>query len=232
MISEINTQIAKEQSKKIANYIYILLAVFTFISIFCLYYNKTIFEIFLSSMPNSHLINFISYKVISPLWLPLKLSFWCALFITIPIACIFLWWFIKPALYPHERAAFRLIVFASMALFCIGVAFAFYIVLPALIYMIYNYQQTQFTYLVDIDNYLSFVVTTLMLFGICFQLPIALKALAKLNIVNASTLRNNRKSIFISAFIIGMLLTPPDVISQIMLAIPLYLLFEIGIYWL
>lgn len=171
----------------------------------------------------------IATHITSPVLTPLKLAANTALIFSTPFALFQLWRFISPGLYPYEQSMLRNAFILSLILFLSGVLFCFYLVLP---FMFHFFEQTLpkgVHYLPDIAYALDFITRMLLLFGLCFQVPLICFMLVYLKVIDLGTLKKIRPYVIVGAFILGMLLTPPDVFSQIMLAVPLCLLYETGI---
>lgn len=171
----------------------------------------------------------IATHITSPVFTPLKLAADAALLLSAPLALFHLWRFISPGLYQQEQKTLRTALILSLSLFCAGVLFCFYLVLPFMFHFFAQALPKGVRYMPDMAYALDFITRMLLLFGFCFQVPLICLVLVRLKITNISTLKKIRPYVIVGAFIIGMLLTPPDVFSQIMLAIPLCLLYEIGI---
>lgn len=171
----------------------------------------------------------IATHVTSPVFTPLKLAANVALLLSVPYALFHVWRFISPGLYPKEQNILYCTIILSMLLFAAGVLFCFYLVLPSMFYLFAHALPKGVRYMPEIAYVLDFITRMLLLFGLCFQVPLVCWTLVRLTLIQVSTLKKLRPYIIVGAFIIGMLLTPPDVFSQIMLAIPLCLLYEIGI---
>ncbi len=172
----------------------------------------------------------IATSVPAPFLVPFKSALMASVFLTIPYILYELWLFIAPALYKHERKLLWVMLFASTILFYVGVAFAYFLVLPV-VFKFFIYIAPQGVEVKpDISLYLSFVIKMFFSFGFAFELPIAIMLLVFTGITTVEKLKQKRPYFIVGAFIAGMLLTPPDVVSQIMLAIPLWLLFELGLW--
>ncbi len=171
----------------------------------------------------------IATQITTPLFTPIKLAMDAAIIGTTPFALIHIWYFVTPGLYRHERQQLRWTLISSVILFCTGVLFAFYLVLPFMFQFFTKALPIHVKFMPDMGNAVDFIMHMLLIFGLCFQVPLICLLSVRLQLVNITTLIGIRPYITVIAFIVGMLLTPPDVISQIMLAIPLCLLFELGI---
>jgi sec-independent protein translocase protein TatC len=172
----------------------------------------------------------VATSITSPFFVPLKFTAWVALFATLPIMFYLLWLFVAPALYKHERCWLWGLLLASTSLFYLGVGFAFFIVFPLVFQFFANITPSGISLLPDIENYLNFVLHMFLAFGIAFQVPIITILAVKLRWVTLATLRAKRPYIIVLAFILGMLLTPPDVLSQVLLALPMWGLFELALF--
>jgi sec-independent protein translocase protein TatC len=171
----------------------------------------------------------IATAVASPLLTPFKLTFFVALFIAMPVVLYQVWAFVAPGLYRKEkRFAFPLLA-SSILLFYAGVAFAYWVVFPLVFGFFTAITPTGVEMMTDISAYLDFITTIVLAFGIAFEVPIATVLIVWTGLTTPEKLGKIRPYVFLGAFIIGMLLTPPDVISQTLLAVPVYLLYEAGI---
>jgi len=164
-----------------------------------------------------------------PLLAPFKLTFLVALFIAMPLILYQAWAFIAPGLYNKEKRFALPLVTSSVLLFYAGVAFAFYVVFPLVFGFFSSIQLERVDYSPDIASYLDFVTSIVLAFGIAFEVPIATVLIVWAGLTTPQKLSKARPYVFLMAFVVGMLLTPPDVISQTLLAIPVYFLYECGI---
>ncbi|KEY90755.1 sec-independent protein translocase protein [Candidatus Photodesmus katoptron] len=171
----------------------------------------------------------IATNVTSPLLTPLKLTLVLSIFISIVPIMYQIWAFIAPSLYRHERNLIIPVVLLSTLLFYCGVAFAYFIIFPIMFTFFTQISIENVKFTIDISNYLDFVLALFLIFGVAFQIPVAITILCWTDIFKPKNLQEKRPYILVSSFVIGMLLTPPDIISQTLLAIPMYLLFEIGL---
>lgn len=171
----------------------------------------------------------VAIGVITPFIVPLKISLLVAFIISLPIILYQIWAFIAPGLYTHEKKLGLPIILCSTLLFLLGMAFCYYFVFGQVFKFIANFAPSSITPAPDIEAYLSFVITMFIAFGITFEVPIVLVALVKLGILSVVQLKNYRSYFIVLAFIIAAIVTPPDVVSQLALAIPMCLLYEIGI---
>ncbi len=171
----------------------------------------------------------IAIEVAAPFLIPFKLALVLAIFIAMPFLLYQLWAFVAPGLYRHEkRLVFPLLV-SSTVLFYLGAAFAYFVVFPLVFGFLTKSAPVGVAVMTDISKYLDFVLTMFFAFGAAFEVPVATFLLVRTGVTSAEALAAKRPYIIVGAFVLGMLLTPPDVISQTLLAIPIWLLFELGI---
>ena len=173
--------------------------------------------------------NLIAIGVISPFLTPLKMSLILAIYLALPYLLLKIWQFTAPGLYQHEKKLVLPLVISSTVLFYAGLFFAFYIVFPVIFNFLSSVGPTSVEFAPDIQYYLDFILKVSFAFGVAFEVPVATILLIMFNVTTVSKLKKNRPYIIIGAFVIGMVLTPPDVISQILIAIPIWLLFEAGL---
>jgi sec-independent protein translocase protein TatC len=171
----------------------------------------------------------IATSVVSPFMTPFKLSLFVAIFIAMPVVLYQVWAFVAPGLYRHEKRFAIPLLLSSVLLFYGGVAFAYFIVFPTMFSFFANTTPTGVAMMTDISNYLDFVMTMFFAFGVAFEVPIAVVLLVLTGIVSLDTLRNSRGYVLIGIFVIAAFLTPPDAVSQSIMAIPMYLLYEGGL---
>ncbi len=171
----------------------------------------------------------IAYEVASPFLIPLKLALMLSVFLAIPFLLYQVWAFVAPGLYTHEKRLVGPLLASSTLLFYAGVAFAYFVVFPLVFKFFINVAPDGVQVSPDIARYLDFVITLFFAFGIAFEVPVATVLLVVTGVTTPEKLSKMRPYVFVGAFIIGMFLTPPDVISQILLAVPMYLLFEVGV---
>jgi len=173
--------------------------------------------------------NIIAIGVISPFLTPLKMALIFAVYLAMPYLLYQIWSFIAPALYKHEKQMIVPLIVSSTILFYAGILFSFYVVFPVIFGFLSIVGPSIVDFTPDIQYYLDFVLKVSFAFGIAFEVPIATILLIMFNITTVEKLKNNRPYVIIGAFILGMLLTPPDIISQVLIAIPMWLLFEAGL---
>lgn len=171
----------------------------------------------------------IATDVASPFLTPFKLALVSALFIAMPFVLHQLWSFIAPGLYKHEKRLAVPLLASSIVLFYSGMAFAYYVVFPLVFGFFTSTAPEGVAVMTDINKYLDFVLTLFMAFGLAFEIPVATILLVLAGAVDVAKLRKIRPYVVVGCFAIGMVLTPPDVISQALLAIPMWLLYEVGI---
>ncbi|MET0051031.1 MAG: twin-arginine translocase subunit TatC [Candidatus Thiodiazotropha sp.] len=171
----------------------------------------------------------ISTKPIDPFLIPFKLSLQLAIFIAVPFILYQFWAFVAPGLYRHEKRLVMPLLISSTFLFYLGMAFAYFVVFPLVFSFLASTAPEGVEVATDMGSYLDFVMTLFFAFGVAFEVPIATIILVWLGITTPEKLRSKRPYIIVGAFIVGMLLTPPDIISQTLLALPMWCLFELGV---
>lgn len=172
----------------------------------------------------------IATDITSPFLAPLKLSALLALIFSLPNILYQLWRFLAPGMYLKEQKLFLAVIPATVLLFIGGCVFCYFLVLPVIFSFISHIKSSEITMMTDISKYLDFVITLFLIFGICFQMPIIVFTTVYFNIITLQQLKDFRRYMFVIVFILGAILAPPDIISQTMLALPLYILYEIGIF--
>lgn len=165
----------------------------------------------------------------SPFFTPLKVAFLVAVLITAPYILYQLWAFVAPGLYQREQKLAMPLLISSSLLFYTGCAFAYFLVLPVVFAFLAGVTPEGVAMMTDISRYLDFVITLFLAFGLTFEVPVATVILVALGWVELDTLRNSRRYFIVGAFIVAAIVTPPDIISQVMLAVPMALLYEVGI---
>jgi sec-independent protein translocase protein TatC len=173
----------------------------------------------------------IATEVASPFLTPFKLTLVAAIFIAIPFVLYQVWSFIAPGMYRHEKRLAIPLLVSSIALFYAGAAFAYFVVFPLIFAFFTSVGPEGVTIMTDINSYLDFVLKLFFAFGLAFEIPIAAVLLIWSGITTADALARKRPYIIVGCFVLGMLLTPPDIISQSLLALPMWLLFELGVYF-
>ncbi len=171
----------------------------------------------------------IATDVASPFLAPLKLALILAVFASMPFLLYQLWAFVAPALYKNEKAVALPIFFSSVILFYSGIAFAYFVVFPLIFGFFTSVAPESVAVMTDINSYLNFVMKLFFAFGLAFEIPVATFLLIRAGIVSAESMAQKRPYVLICCFVVGMLMTPPDIFSQTLLAIPMYALFELGL---
>ena len=171
----------------------------------------------------------IATQVASPFLTPFKTTMFAALFLAMPVVLYQLWAFAAPGLYKKEKRFAVPLLASSMALFYLGAMFAYFVVFPLMFSFFTSAAPAGVAVMTDISSYLDFVLVLFFAFGMAFEVPIATVILVWSGLTSIESLEKNRAYVFLGAFIVGMLITPPDVISQTLLAVPVYLLYECGI---
>lgn len=171
----------------------------------------------------------IATGAISPFFIPIKLASLTALFIAMPYLLYQLWAFIAPGLYQHEKRLAVPLIVSSSALFYIGAGFAYFVVIPAVFRFMTMFAPQGVSFMPDIGSYLDFAISLFFTFGLAFEVPVAVVLLSVIGVVTPDQLAAKRRYAILVAFIVGAVFTPPDVLSQLMLAIPVWLLYELGI---
>jgi len=173
----------------------------------------------------------IAIEVASPFLIPFKLTLFLAVFIAIPYVLYQLWSFVAPGLYKHERRLVVPLLVSSTLLFYAGAAFAYFVVFPLVFAFFTAAAPEGVSVMTDISRYLDFVLTLFFAFGAAFEVPVVTVLLVMTGMTTQQALREKRPYVIVGAFVLGMILTPPDVISQTLLAVPVWLLFEMGLYF-
>ena len=172
----------------------------------------------------------IATSVISPFMVPLKILLMAAFLMALPFVLWQVWAFVAPGLYSHEKKLVLPLVISSTLLFFVGVAFCYYLVFGQVFAFIQSFAPKSITAAPDIEAYLSFVLSMFLAFGMAFEVPIAVVVLARMGIVSVQKLREFRGYFIVLAFVVAAVVTPPDVVSQLSLAVPMCLLYEVGIW--
>jgi len=171
----------------------------------------------------------IATNVVTPFLTPIKLAIYVAIFIAMPVILYQLWSFVAPGLYRHEKRFALPLLLSSILLFYGGIAFAYYLVFPYIFGYFVSTAPEGVLMMTDINEYLDFVVLLSFAFGIAFEVPVATVLLVLTGLVKIETLKKNRGYVLIGIFVVAAFLTPPDAISQVTMALPMYLLYEVGI---
>ena len=171
----------------------------------------------------------IATGVITPFMVPMKVTMMLALMISLPWVLYQAWAFVAPGLYTHEKRLVAPLIISSSALFLLGVAFCYYFVFGTVFKFINEFAPKSISVAPDIENYLDFVLTMCLAFGITFEVPVVVIVLVRMGLVTVEKLKSIRPYVIVGAFVIAAVVTPPDIMSQLFLAIPLCLLYEIGL---
>lgn len=181
----------------------------------------------LNSLPDG--TRMIATGVITPFMVPVKVTLMAAFIVALPIVLYQVWAFVAPGLYKHEQRLALPLIISSTLLFIAGMAFCYFFVFRTVFHFIATFAPQSITPAPDIEAYLSFVMTMFMAFGLTFEVPVAVVLLVKTGMISLEKLRAARGYVVVGAFIIAAVVTPPDVVSQFMLAVPLCLLYEVGL---
>ena len=172
----------------------------------------------------------IAIDVLSPFLTPLKFTLILSVFLTIPWTLYQVWAFVAPGLYQREKRLILPVLLSSILLFYCGMAFAYFVIMPLFFAFLTGTAPQGVAVMTDINHYLDFVLTMFFAFGVAFEMPVATVILVLIGVITPDALAAKRPYVIVGAFIVGMLLTPPDVISQTLLALPMWLLFEAGVF--
>ena len=173
----------------------------------------------------------IATEVAAPFLVPFKLSLYVSILIAMPVILHQIWAFIAPGLYKHEKKLAIPLLISSVFLFYLGAAFAYFVVFPLIFAFFTAIAPEGVAIATDIGRYLDFVMKLFIAFGLAFEMPIAIVLLVKAGVTTVASLKEKRPYIIVGCFVVGMLLTPPDIISQTLLALPMWILFEIGLFF-
>lgn len=211
-------------------FIYIIMAV---VAVFLplMYVSRSLYDLIsrplVALLP--HNASIIATQVASGFLAPIKLAFFVALFICVPFIIAQIWGFVAPALYKHEKRAVMPLLLSAIVLFYVGVAFAYFVVLvPALKFLVL-FAPDNVLPMTDIESYLDFVIKLFLVFGLMFEIPVATMLLVLMRIVTPKQLATKRRYIIVGCFFVSAIITPPDGASMLMLAIPMCILFELGL---
>ncbi|MGH8763858.1 MAG: twin-arginine translocase subunit TatC [Nitrosospira sp.] len=197
----------------------------------CAYYARELYSLLaqplLEKLPQGG--QMIATEVVTPFFVPMKVAMMMAFVITLPYTLYQVWAFVAPGLYSHEKRLVLPLVFVSSFLFLCGMTFAYFAALPLVFEFITHFAPQGVAVMTDIGKYLDFVLSMFVAFGITFEVPIFVVILVRMGIISIEKLKEIRRYILVGAFVVGAIFTPPDVVSQFMLAVPLYLLYELGI---
>lgn len=218
-----------ELRNRILKSVIVLLVVFVCFSIFANDIYTFFADPLMRALPDGS--SMISTDPHGPFFVPFKLAFFVALMVTLPFLFYQIWGFIAPGLYAHEKKLMYPLVASSTLLFYCGVLFAYYVVFPIIFSFFANSAPDGVSVMTDIGSYMSFAMKLFFAFGVAFEVPIATIIFAKLGIVTPAKMAEKRAYVIVGAFVVGMLMTPPDIFSQTLLAVPVWLLFELGLFF-
>ena len=171
----------------------------------------------------------IATDVVGVFLVPMKVALLVAFVIALPYVLYQAWAFVAPGLYVHEKRLVLPLVTASSVLFLVGMAFAYFVVFPVIFKFMASIAPEGVAWMTDIEKYLSFALTTFVAFGVTFEVPVVVIVLVRMGVVSVAKLREIRPYVIVGAFVVGAIFTPPEVLSQLMLAVPLCILYELGI---
>ena len=172
----------------------------------------------------------IATEVTAPFFVPIKVTMMAAMVIALPYLLYQIWAFVAPGLYAHEKKLVMPLVTTSTVLFLCGMAFAYFLVFPIVFHFMVSVAPEGVAVMTDIGKYLDFVLSLFLAFGVTFEVPVAVVILVRMGLVSIAKLKEIRPYIIVGAFVVGAIFTPPDVVSQVMLAVPLWVLYELGIF--
>lgn len=172
----------------------------------------------------------IATDVAGAFLVPMKVTLMAAFVLALPYVLYQAWAFVAPGLYVHERRLVVPLIAASVLLFFVGMAFAYFVVFPTVFGFVNKFAPEGVAVMTDIEKYLSFVLTTFLAFGMTFEVPIIVIVLVRVGIVSIAQLKDARRYVIVGAFVLAAIFTPPDVVSQFLMAVPLCLLYELGIF--
>ncbi len=201
---------------------------FIIATLVCYYYSEYIVKDILKRAPN---VNFVFIAPAELLLSYIKLAVVGGLALSLPLIIFQIWSFISPGFKPNERKSIIISLIIGSIFFFLGVIFAYIIVMPSMIQFFIGFQIDEISPMISFSSYLGFFLDTLIAFGLIFELPVIMIILTRFNIVTVKFLKKNRKYIILIIFVVAAIITPPDVISQILLALPMLILFEIGIFF-
>lgn len=219
-------QFLAEVRLRLIRSLWVMLGVFVILLYFANQLYSWIAEPLLKLLPQGHLI---ATQMTSPILVPFKLAFLAALLLSIPFILYQVWGFISPALYANEKRWTWLFLACGTSLFYAGIAFAYFVIFPMLFHFLAGATPAGVELSPDISEYLDFTIKLLLMFGVLFEIPIMMSLLVHFNFVPRTIFVKKRSYAIVGAFILGMLLAPPDVLSQTIIALPIWALYELGI---
>ena len=207
----------------------VILVIVVFLGLF--FVANDLFTLIAQPLIDTYPGDIIAIGILSPFLTPIKLALVASIFLTIPFIFYQMWGFVAPGLYKHERKLVMPLVISSTFLFYLGALFAYYVVLPLVFAFLSGIAPEGVNAMPDIAAYLDFVLTLFFAFGMAFEIPIATIIVVWMGMTTPEQLSKKRPYVIVGAFVVGMFLTPPDIISQTLLAIPMWILFEVGIFF-
>ncbi len=207
----------------------VILVIVVFLGLF--FVANDLFTLIARPLIDAYPGDIIAIGILSPFLTPIKLALVASIFLTIPFIFYQMWGFVAPGLYKHERKLVMPLVISSTFLFYLGALFAYYVVLPLVFAFLSGIAPEGVNAMPDIAAYLDFVLTIFFAFGMAFEIPIATIIVVWMGMITPEQLSKKRPYVIVGAFVVGMFLTPPDIISQTLLAIPMWILFEVGIFF-
>lgn len=202
--------------------------IFIVCTIFAVFYSQTILDIVLSPI-SSEINGLVFTNLMAPIILQVKLSFLLSLLIIFPYLLIEVWWYVKTALYQNERKAIVPILVMGALLFYLGVLAGWKLLLPQMVMISKNWMPARIGVMIDVSGAIDLVLVVSLVSGLSFQVPLIMLLLGRLGVLKVAHVKGRRREVLVLSLILGMCLTPPDVFAQIIVAIPLYGLFELGI---
>lgn len=209
------------------------LFIYLFIFIGMMFFSNEIYYFFSEPLLNQ-LIAFngslISTKLTATFLVPFKITAYCALIVSLPFIFFQVWNFVSPGLYKNEKLFVISIMIFGFILFLLGTVFVYFLIFPIIFNFFINITPKDVELMIDISHYLQMIIALFLAFGLAFQVPLFLITAVKFNWIKIKTLEKNRRYVIVAAFIFGAIFTPPDVISQVLLALPILFLYEIGLF--
>jgi len=197
-----------------------------------LYFSAQLYDVLaaplMQALPNG--AHMIATGVVTPFLIPVKIAAMAALVVALPYVLYQAWAFVAPGLYAHEKKLVLPLVVASSVLFMLGMAFCYFFVFGVVFSFVNRIAPASITVAPDIEQYLNFVMTMFVAFGVTFEVPVVVVVLARMGIVSIEQLRDVRPYFIVGAFVVAAVVTPPDVVSQLLLAVPMCLLYEVGLF--
>jgi sec-independent protein translocase protein TatC len=218
-----------ELRKRIMNCLIAILVIFLALVYFANDIYQLVSDPLIKQLPQG--ASMIATDVASPFFTPIKLTIMVSVILSAPVILYQVWAFVAPALYKHERRLVVPLLVSSSLLFYLGMAFAYFVVFPLAFGFLTKTAPAGVVISTDITSYLDFVMALFMAFGVSFEVPVAIVLLCWMGVTTPEDLKKKRPYVLVGAFVVGMILTPPDVFSQTLLAIPMYILFEIGVFF-